>query len=324
MQFLHAAFTVIIAAGLAATPALLGAQNYPVRPVRIIVPFPPGGSMDAVVRLLGQEMTRSLGQPVVVENRPGAGTVVGVNAAAKSAPDGYTLVCVATSFAANHTLVAKLPYDSLKDFQPVGSLTREPHGLVGNPSVAARDFRQLLAYARANPGKLSYASPGNGTGQHLAFELLKSSTGIDVLHVPYKGTAPAMADVMGGQVNLAMGNFSVFVPQIRAGKLKAFGVSSAQRSPIAPDIPTIAEQGLPGFQTYAWFGLLTPAGVPDAIVSRLNGEIMRAFSRADVRNTLANGGLEPIPRTPQEYGTFLRAEIAKYAKVIKEANIKAD
>jgi tripartite-type tricarboxylate transporter receptor subunit TctC len=322
--FLNAAFTVAFAAGLAVMSPPLGAENYPARPVRIIVPFPPGGSMDAVVRVLGQEMTKSLGQPVVIENRPGAGTVVGVNAAAKSAPDGYTLVCVATSFAANHTLIAQLPYNSLKDFRPVGSLTREPHGLVGNPSVPASDLRQLLAYAKANPGKLSYASPGNGTGQHLAFELLKSSAGIDILHVPYKGTAPAMTDVIAGQVNLVMGNFSVFVPQVRAGKLKAFGVSSAQRSPIAPDIPTIAEQGLPGFETYAWFGLLTPAGVPDAIVSRLNGEIRRALSRAEVRNTLENGGLEPIPKTPQEYGTFLRAEIAKYAKVIKEANIKAD
>jgi tripartite-type tricarboxylate transporter receptor subunit TctC len=324
MQVLHTAFTVIIAAGLSATPTLLGAQNYPARPIRIIVPFPPGGSMDAVVRLLGQEMTKSLGQPVVVENRPGAGTVVGVNAAAKSAPDGYTLVCVATSFAANHTLVAKLPYDSLKDFQPVGSLTREPHGLVGNPGVPARDFRQLVAYARTNPGKLTYASPGSGTGQHLAFELLKAGTGMNVLHVPYKGTAPAMTEVIGGQVNLAMGNFSVFIPQVRAGKLKAFGVSSAKRSPIAPDVPTIAEQGLPGFQTYAWFGLLAPTGVPDSIISRLNGEILRAISRAEVRNTLATGGLEPNPATPQEYGAFLRAEIARYAKVIKEANIKAD
>jgi len=280
--------------------------------------------MDAVVRLLGQEMAKALGQPVVVDNRPGAGTVVGVNVAAKSAPDGYTLVCVATSFAANHTLVAKLPYDSLKDFRPVGSLTREPHGLVGNPSILALDLRQLVAYAKANPGKLSYASPGNGTGQHLAFELLKSIAGIDILHIPYKGNAPAMTDVIGGQVNLAIGNLSVFLPQIRAGKLKAFGVSSAQRSPIAPDIPTIAEQGLPGFETYAWFGLLAPAGVPDSIVSRLNGEITRILLRTEVRDKLANGGLEPIPRMPQEYGTFLRAEIGKYAKVIKEANIKAD
>lgn len=280
--------------------------------------------MDAVVRLVGENMARSLGQPVVVENRAGAGTVVGVNAAAKSAPDGYTLVCVATSFAANHTLVVKLPYDSLKDFRPVASLTREPHILAANPGVPARDLRQLLAYARANPGKLSYASPGNGTGQHLAFELLKNRARVDILHVPYSGTAAAMADVMAGQVDLAIGTPLTFVPQVSAGKLKGFAVSSARRSPMAADIPTIAEQGLPGFETYAWFGLLAPAGVPDAIVSRLNGEIKRALALPEVRSTLASGGQEPMPRTPQEYGRFLDGEIARYAKVIKAAKITAD
>ncbi|HKA39955.1 MAG TPA: tripartite tricarboxylate transporter substrate binding protein [Burkholderiales bacterium] len=320
---LRVALQVVVAV-IASLPLIAVAQHYPSRPVRVIVPTPPGGSMDAVVRLIGENMARSLGQPVVVENRPGAGTVVGVNAAAKAAPDGYTLVCVATSFAANHTLVAKLPYDSRKDFQPVASLTREPHILAAHPAVPARDLRQLLAYARANPGKLSYGSPGNGTGQHLAFELLKSNARVDILHVPYSGTVAAMADVMSGQVDLAMGNPLTFVPQVRAGKLRGLAVSSVRRSPMAADIPTIAEQGLPGFETYAWFGLLAPAGVPDAIVFRLNGEIRRVLGDPDVRSTLAGGGQEPMPRTPQEYGRFLDGEIVRYAKVIKAAKITTD
>jgi len=304
--------------------ALVFGQSYPSHPVRVLVPFPAGGTMDSVVRPLAQEMTKTLGQPVVVENKPGAGTVIAVDAAAKSAPDGYTLVCVGNSFTVNHTLVQKLPYDSLKDLRPVGLLTRTPNVLIGNPALSPRDLRELVAYAKANPGKLSYGSVGNGTIQHLAGETLKSMAGIDLLHVPYQGAAPAMTALLGGQIDLMIGNLPEILPQIRAGKVKAFGVTTLQRSQMAPDLPTVAEQGYPGFESYAWFGMLAPAGVPDQVVSRINAELVRALSLPEIRASFAARGVDPLPGTPEEFGAFIRSEIAKYAKAIKDANIKLD
>ena len=312
---------LVLAAGELLAPAL--AQTYPARPIRIVVPFPAGGTMDFAVRTIAREM-KSFAQPIIVENKPGGGTVLGVEAVAKAAPDGYTLVCVGNSFTVNQTLVAALPYDTLRDFRPIGLVTSTPNVLVGNPGVSANSLRELVDYAKANPGKLSFASVGNGTIQHLAGETFKRMAGIDMLHVPYKGQAPAMNDLLGGQVNLMIGNLPDLLPQIRAGKLKPYGVTTSQRAALAPDLPTIAEQGYPGFETYAWFGLLAPARVPDAIVSSLNGELVRVLALPEVKAAFVSRGFEPRPSTQEEFAAFLRAEIAKYARVIKDANVKLD
>jgi tripartite-type tricarboxylate transporter receptor subunit TctC len=300
------------------------AQAYPARPLRILVPFPAGGTMDSVVRPLANELAKGLGQPVIVENKPGAGTVIAVNLAAKSAPDGYTLVCIGNSFAVNQSLVHNLPYDSTKDFRPISLLTATPNVLVGRSDIAAHDVPELVSYAKANPGELSYGSFGNGTIQHLAAETFKSMAGIDLLHVPYQGAAPAINALLGGQVDLIIGNLPEILPQIRAHKFKAFGVTTSKRSPMAPDLPTIAEQGYPGFETYAWFGVLTPAGVPDPVALRLNREIVRALALPEIQNSFAARGVDTLTSTPEEFEKFLQAEILKYAKVIKEANIRLD
>jgi tripartite-type tricarboxylate transporter receptor subunit TctC len=275
-----------------------------------------------VVRRVGEDLAKALGQPVLIENKPGGGTVIGVDAAAKSRPDGHTLAAVANSFAVNHTLVPRLPYDTLKDLRPVGLMTRVPNVLVGNPSIAAKDLRELIAYAKANPGKLSYASAGNGTIQHLIGESLKSAAGVNILHVPYKGTA--INDLLGGQIDLMVGNLPALLPHVRAGRVKSFGVTTSMRSQAAPGLPTVAEQGYPGFDTSAWFGLVVPAAVPDPIAVRLNTELVRALSSSEIRKSFAAQGIEPIPGTPEEFGAHIRSEIAKYAKVIKEANIRLD
>lgn len=315
---------MILLAFCAVLPSVGLSQAYPSRPVRVVVPFPPGGAMDLVVRPVSQEMSKALGQQVVVENKPGAGTVIGADAAAKSPPDGYTLLCIATSFTANHTLVQKLPYDSLKDFRPISLLVRTPHVIAGKPTLAAKDFGELVRWAKANPGRLSYGSPGNGTGQHLAFESLKLSEGIDIVHVPYKGEAPAITDVMGGQLDLVIGNLTTALPHIRAGKLRAFGVGSRERTQFANDIATISEQGLPNFESMSWFALVTQARVPNQVVSRLNREVVAALSLPQVRNGLIARGFEPAPTTPEELGAIIRTGIEKSAAVIKAANIKLD
>jgi tripartite-type tricarboxylate transporter receptor subunit TctC len=302
----------------------LFAQAYPSKPIRMIVPFPPGGTMDPLVRLVGGEMSKALGQPIVVDNRPGAGTVIGVEAGAKAPPDGYTFVVVAPSFTANATLVPKLPYDSLKDLQPVGMLAITPNVLAANPSVQANSLKELVDFLKKNPAKLTYASFGNGTAPHLAGEQFKKAAGIFMLHIPYKGLAPAMTDLIAGHVDLMFGNLSEYLPQIRAGKLKAYGVTYLKRSNYAPEIPTIAEQGYPGFETYSWFGVLAPAGVPKEIVERVNREINASMNHPDTRDQILKRGLDPLPGSPEKFGETLRSEIAKYAKLIKDAGIKMD
>jgi len=301
-----------------------GAQEFPSRPIRIIVPFPPGGVTDPLGRLFAEELRKTLGQPAVVENRPGAGTVIGVDAAAKSRADGHTLVIVGNSFTINHTLVPKLPYDTLKDLRPVGLMVRAPNALVGHPAVPARDLAELVAYAKANPGKLTYASSGTGTAQHLIGESIKQATGMDLVHIPYKGAGPAVSDLLGGQVDLLVGNVPVLLPHIVAGKLKAFGVSTAKRARAAPQLPSFAEQGYPEIDLSAWFGVLAPAGVPDAIVSRLNAELVRAFSSPAVTQSLVAQGYEPIPGAPEAFAAHLRSEIAHYAKLLGQGKVKLD
>ena len=297
---------------------------WPARPVRIIVPFPPGGStMELVVRLLTQEMPKSLGRQVLVENRPGAGTVIGVDAAAKS-NDNHTFVGVANSFTVNHTLVKALPYDTLKDLQPVVLMARTPNVLAAHPSVAPATLKELIAYAKKNPGKLTYASFGNGTTAHFAGEMLKTMAGVQMIHVPYKGQGPALADLLAGNVDVMFGNLPDFLPHIRSGKLKAYGTTFLARVPQAKDLPTIAEQGFPGFETDSWYGLLAPIATPKEAVARMNAEINRALDNPTLRQTFIERGLEPIGGTPEKLGEHLRKEIAKYEQIVKQANIRID
>ncbi len=300
------------------------AQAWPTKPIRMIVPFPPGGTMDTLVRIVSPEMNRVLGQPIIIETRPGAGTVIGVDAAAKSAPDGYTYVCIATSFTANATLVPKLPYDSLKDLQPMGLLATTPNVLVAHPKVAANTLKELVDFLKKNPAKLTYASFGNGTTPHLAGELFKQTAGLFMVHIPYRGLAPAMTDLIAGHVELMFGNLPEYLPNIRAGKLKAYGVTSLKRATLAPEIPTISEQGYPGFETASWFAVLAPAGVPQDIVAKVNGAMNTALTHPGTRDTLVKRGLDPLPGSPEQASKFMRAEMARYAKLIKDVGIKID
>ena len=307
---------------MAAAPWLppVHADAYPSRPIHCIVPFPPGGTTDFVARLIGKEIGASLGQPVVIDNKPGAGTVLGVELAARAPADGYTLVSVANSFAVNRTLVKMLPYDSEKDLRPVAMLGLSEHVLAAYPPLGIKSVADLIAYARKNPGKLSFASFGNGTSAHLAGEMLRLQLGIDMIHVPYKGQGPALADLLAGQVSLMFGNWPEFRSQIEAGKLVAIGMATAKRSVYAPNIPTLAEQGAP-IESNSWSGLLAPAAVPDAIVARLNGEVQKALAAPAVVEAFRNGGIAAMPGTPQQFARFLDSEHAKYAKLIRDAHI---
>ena len=299
---------------------LAHAEAYPSRPIHCIVPFPPGGTTDFVARLIGKEVGTGLGQPWIVDNKPGAGTVLGVELAARAPADGYTLVSVANSFAVNRTLVRKLPYDSEKDLRPVAMLGLSEHVLASYPPLGIRSVADLLAYAKKNPGKLSFASFGNGTSAQLAGEMLRLQLGIDMIHVPYKGQGPALADLLAGQVSLMFGNWPEFRSQIEAGKLTAVGMATAQRSVYAPQIPTLTEQGAP-IESNSWSGLLAPAGVSDAVVARLNAEVQKALASAPVSEAFRAGGIAAMPGTPQQFARFLNSEYAKYAKLIRDAHI---
>ncbi len=297
---------------------------WPARPVRIIVPFPPGGStMESVVRLLTQDMPKSLARQVIVENRPGAGTVIGVDAVAKST-DGHTFVGVANSYTVNQTLVKNLPYDTLKDLQPVILMARTANVLAAHPSVAPGTLKDLVAYAKRNPGKLTYASFGNGTTAHFAGEMLKVMAGIDMIHIPHKGQGPALLDLLAGNVDIMFGNVPDFLPHIRAGKLKAYGTTFRSRIPQARDIPTIAEQGYPQFETDSWYGILAPATASKEAVARMNAEFNRMLVDPALRSTLVERSLEPIGGTADRFGEHIRSEIAKYAEIVKLANMKID
>ncbi len=297
---------------------------WPARPVRIIVPFPPGGStMESVVRLLTQELPKSLGRQVIVENRPGAGTVIGVEAAAKST-DGHTFVGVANSYTVNQTLVRNLPYDTLKDLQPVVLMARTANVLAAHPSVTPRTLRDLVGYAKRNPGRLTYASFGNGTTAHFAGEMLKTMAGIDMVHIPYKGQGPALLDLLAGNVDIMFGNLPDFLPHIQAGKLKAYGTTFLTRVPQMPALPTIAEQGYPKFETDSWYGILAPASMPKDVVARMNAELNRALAEPALRATLVERALEPIGGTAERFGGHIAAEIAKYAAIVRDAKMKID
>lgn len=306
---------------LAAFPMLARAQaGWPGKPVRIVVPFTPGGTTDFVARLVGIELAKALGQPVLVENKPGAGTVIGVDFVAKSPADGTTLVCVANSFTANQTLVKNLPYDTLKDLKPVALMGMSEHVLAAHPASGIKNLADLRAAAKAKPGTLSYASFGNGTSAHLSGELLKQQMGLDLVHVPYKGQGPALADLLGGQVTVMFGNWPEFRSHIQAGKLIAVGMATAKRSVYAPDIATLAEQGV-AIESNSWNGLLAPAATPDAVVRRINEEVNRALAAPAVVEAFQKGGIASLSGTPAQFAAFIDSEIAKYAQVIRRGNI---
>jgi tripartite-type tricarboxylate transporter receptor subunit TctC len=298
-------------------------QTWPSKPLRYIVPFPPGAFNDTLARTLAAELPKSLGQPVVVENRPGGNTIIGTEAAAKSPPDGYTLFGAALPFAVVQSLY-KTSFDVTKDFAPITLAGVTPNLLVANPKVPFDDVKGLIAYARANPGRLNYASTGNGTSNHLSFELFKSMTKTFVTHIPYKGSAPAVTDLIGGEVQVMFDNTPNVLPHVRAGRLKAIAVSSKARTALAPEIPTVDEAGVPGYDVAVWFGVLTVAGTPPEIVQRLNTEMTKILKSDDVKDRFARTGVEVIAGTPEQFSGFLKSEVARWAKVVQDAGIKAD
>ena len=302
------------------------AQSYPAKPIRFVVPYPPGGSVDIAARALGQKLTEAWGQPVVVDNRAGAGGNIGADLVAKSPADGYTLLMGAVAtHAINPTLYGKLPYDPVKDFTPVALVVQVPNILVLNPSVPAKSVKELIELARAKPGALNFGSGSTGSTGHLAGELFNTMAGVKMVHIPYKGAAPAMADLLSGQVQLMFDNLANALPNVKAGRLRALAVTTLARSPAVPDLPTVAESGLPGFDLTTWFGVMVPAGTPPDIVAKLNAEIVRALNSNDMRERLEKMGAEPpTNNTPEHFAAFIRTEAAKYAKVVRDSGAKVE
>ncbi len=317
--------TLAAALAFATLAAGAAAQTYPARAIKLIVPFPPGSTPDIVGRTLGQKMTESWGQPVVVENRSGAGGNIGTAAAAKSAPDGYTLVTgINGPIAVNKALYESLPYDPEKDLAPVSLLVSGAQILAVHPSVPASNLKEFVAYARANPGRLSYGSVGSGSASHLTMELLKSEAKLFIVHIPYRGFPPVVTDLLAGTLQATFAIGPAVLPQIRAGRLKGLAVTSARRSALAPDIATLAEQGFPAFDATAWIGLLAPAGTPAEIVEKLGAEAQRVMRLPEVRDPLALQGFDVIGSSPAEFARFIRSETQKWTRIVRAVGAKPD
>ena len=300
-------------------------QPYPNRTIRLVVPFPAGGTTDILARAASQKLTESLGQPVVVDNRPGAGGNIGADMVAKSAPDGYTLLMgTVGTHAINASLYSKMPYDHVKDFTPIVLVAGVPNVLVVNPSVPVNSVGDLIKLAQAKPGAINFASSGSGTSIHLSGELFKTMAHVDMTHVPYKGSAPALTDLIGGQVQVMFDNLPSSLAQIKAGKLRAVAVTSLKRAPALPDVPTISESGLPGFEASSWFGVLGPAGTPPSVVTRINSEINNWLQSPEARAQLLAQGAEAAGGTPESFASHIRAETEKWAKVVKASGAKVD
>jgi tripartite-type tricarboxylate transporter receptor subunit TctC len=324
MHVLRPVLLLCCAALLCAAP-LSHAQVWPARPIRFVAPFPPGGPVDVLARLIAQKVTEKSGQPVVVENRPGAAGNLGIDIVAKAAPDGSTLLHVpAGNITINATLIRDMPFNWDRDFVPVTMIATAPNLLAVHPAVAARTIPELVALAKASPGKLTYGSPGIGSGLHLSGELFRREAGIDIVHVPYKGTTQAMNDLLGGQLTMMFGALPTVMPQVKAGKLRALAVTSAQRAVAAPDLPTIAESGLPGVDVSSWYAIMAPAKTPPDIVSAVADEVRRILALPEVRQTLDAQGLAPVGMRPAEFAAHIRRETAAWARVIREANIKPE
>ena len=313
------AATVLVTANSAA------AQPWPTKPIKYVVPFAPGGTTDILARTVGDKLALALGQPVIIENKPGAGGGVGAEFVAKSPPDGYTIMGgTISTHAINASLYKNLPYDPVKDFVPIVLIARVPNMLVVNVDVPAKNVPELIALLKASPGKYTFASSGNGTSQHLSGELFKSMSGTEMQHIPYKGSPPALQDVMGGQVTMTFDNITTAWTLAKAGKLRALAVTTATRSSVAPEVPTLAEAGLPGFEVGSWQGVFAPAGTPPDIVKRLNAEIVKILNLPDVKEKLAALGAELAPNTPEEFAAMVKAEVAKWAEVVKKSGARVD
>lgn len=307
------------------TPALGAADTYPVKPVRFVITFPPGGPTDTIVRLIGQRLTDAWGHPMILDNRGGAGGIVGTEIVARAAPDGYSfLVGTAGGMTINPALQPKLPYDPFRDFAPVGMLVNNPQILVAHPAVPARTLKDLVALAKAKAGQLNFASAGTGTATHLGLELLKITAGFDAVHVPYKGGAPAVTDLIGGQVHLLWVSIPSVLPHVKAGRLRALAVSTAKRSASAPDVPTVAESGYPGFEYSNWNALFAPAKTPTAIVTKVNAAIVKILGEAEIAQKLSSQGADPAPGSPEDLARYMRTDFERWKKVIRNAGIKPD
>jgi tripartite-type tricarboxylate transporter receptor subunit TctC len=300
------------------------AQNYPNKAVKVVVPYAVGGSADVYGRFLAAKLSETTGQPFVIENRPGGGAVIGTDAVAKSAPDGYTLLVMSNTHTVNETLIPKKPYDLLKDLAPVTGINSQDLLLVAAPGVKAGNLREFIALAKSQPGKLNYASSGPGTPYHMAGELFKHMAGVDIVHVPHKGSDQARTAVLGGQVDIMFDAISTIVQHVHAGKLKALGTTGAKRSAVTPEIPTLAEAGVPGYEATIWLGLMAPAGTPKAVLDRLSGEVNKVINAPEVKDNWSKQGAVPMGMTPDQFGAFIKEDVAKWAKLVKETGMKVD
>ncbi len=315
--------TTIVASGLAWHATGAEPERYPARPIRIVVPFTPGGSNDLLGRVLAQKLNAAWGQPVIIDNRPGAGSTIGIELVVRAAPDGYTLLTTSGGIAINVALY-RLPFNPVTDLAPVALLAQMPYLLAVHPALPVQSTRELINLAKAQPGKLTFSSSGAGTSSQLAMEMFKSLAKIDVLHVPYKGGGPAVTALAGGEVQITFNVITGTLPQARAGRIRALAVSSAARVEIAPELPTVAESGLPGFEAIAWYNMFAPAGTPRGIVNRINAEVNRLLAQPEVRERLLALGVAPFTGTPEALGDYLKSEVARWAKVIREAGIKLE
>jgi tripartite-type tricarboxylate transporter receptor subunit TctC len=314
---------LVLATGVLA-PGRVDAQGYPSRPVRVVVPFSPGGAVDGPMRLIAQQLSKRLGQSVFVENKPGAGATIGSELVAKSPPDGYTLLLASQTNAISATLYPNLGFDPIEDFAPISLIGREPGVVVVNPALPEQTLQQLIAYAKARPGQIDYASSGNGSGQHLFAALLCSMTGMKLNHIPYRGSGQATSDLISGQVSLSIPGMAGMLGHIHAGKLRALAVTGSKRAPQLPDVPTVAEAGVPGYVAYVWLGLLAPKNTPANIVDKLYQAVKEVLADDEVKRYMAQASIEPVGSTPAEFGTFFRAEKDQWAKIIRETGAKID
>jgi len=313
---------LILCCALAAIPAY--AQQYPVKPVRVVVPSSPGGGTDIVARIVAPELSKRLGQQFVIENRAGAGTMIGIEVASKSPPDGYTLLMGLSTLAINSALYKKVPYDPVRDFAPITVAASSGSIIVVHPSIPVKTVKELIAFARARPGEMNYASAGTGTYPHMTMELFLSMAKLKMVHIAYKGTGPAMIDMLAGHTAVMAGTMVTTVPQIRAGRLRGLGITTTERNNAAPEIPTVAEAGLPGFESVQWYGLLAPANTPRDIVNRLHGEMVKILQQPEIRQRFAGDGADPVGNTPDQFAAYIKTELTKWAQVARDAGIKQE